>query len=64
MIKSEYNEKYDGCLVDIVGDTVELTRELGAIFDSFAKKSDSKMILLSVIDTYLGKEIKGEFNHN
>lgn len=60
MIKGEYDENHGGCNVEIAGSHIELTIELGAIFDAFAKRSDSKMILLSVIDTYLGKELKGE----
>ena len=60
MIKSELDRNNNGCEVEIAGDFIELAKELGSIFDSFSKRSDSKMILLSVIDNYLGKELKGE----
>lgn len=60
MIKSELDEKHIGCNVEMAGSFTELSSELGSIFDAFSKRSDTKMILLSVIDTYLGKEIKGE----
>lgn len=60
MIRSEFNEKHNGCEIDIAGDFTQLSKELGSIFDAFSKRSDSKIILLSVIDTYLGKELKGE----
>ena len=61
MIKSKYNEKNGACEVEIISTCAkELTNELGSIFESFSKHTNTKMILLSVIDTYLGKELKGE----
>lgn len=60
MIKSEEDEKSRGYNVTIVGSNMTLVNELASIFDGFSKRSDTKMILLSVIDTYLGKELKGE----
>lgn len=60
MIKSELDEKQIACNIEMVGSITELSKELASIFDAFSKRSDTKMILLSVIDTYLGKELKGE----
>ena len=61
MIKSELDKKHDNaCNVEIAGYFIDIQRELGSIFESLSKGSDTKMILLSVIDSYLGKELKGE----
>jgi hypothetical protein len=61
MIKSKYNKDNRACEVEITSlSGIELTKELASVFETFSKHGETKMILLSVIDSYLGNELKGE----
>lgn len=59
MIRSELDEKNCGCNVKIAGCYKELSIELNSLFEGLSKRDDTKDMLLTVIDRYLGKEIKG-----